>query len=163
MKLKGAEKQFWWHFAHITDSKQIPTELPGFTSIDSTDDDEYIAMLLAKVSIMGSIYLKETMVTDEGVKLISNVKQLKHLTLMKHEHITKACLPYINRLTELEYLDVWRTKIRLEDLGVLTGLKNLKELHISAHDEGEELDWEAILEKIIKAEETLPNCTIYAS
>jgi hypothetical protein len=161
MKLKGAEKQFWWHFGHITDAKNIPTELSGFTSIDSLVDDDYLAMLFAKVSVMGSVYLKETMVTDEGVKLISNVKQLKHLTLMKHEHITKACLPHLNKLTDLEYLDIWRTKIRLEDIVILKDLKNLKELHISPHDEGVEEDRETILEKIIKAEETLPNCAIY--
>lgn len=161
MKLKGAEKQFWWHFGHITEAKNIPTELKGFTSIDSSVDDEYLAMLLAKISVMGSIYLKETMVTDKGVKMISNVKQLKHLTLMKHENITKACLPYLNKLTDLEYLDIWRTKIRLEDVGVLKDLKNLKELHISPHDEGIEESRDTILEKIIKAEEVLPNCIIH--
>ena len=160
MKLKGAEKQFWWHFGHITEAKNIPTERKGFTSIDLSVDDEYLAMLFAKVSVMESIYLKETMVTDEGVKQISNVRQLKHLTLMKHENITKACLPYLNRLTDLEYLDIWRTKIRLEDIGVLKDLKNLKELHISAHDEEIEESQDTILEKIIKAEEVLPNCII---
>lgn len=160
MKLKGREKVFWWHFGHITEAKNIPTELSGFTSIDSLVDDEYLAMLFAKVSVMGSIYLKETLVTDEGVKLISTVKQLKHLTLMKHENITKNCLPYINKLTDLEYLDIWRTKIRLEDITELKDLKNLRELHISAHDEGVDEDRETILEKIIKAEETLPNCII---
>jgi hypothetical protein len=161
MKLKGAEKQFWWHFGHITEAKNIPTGLKGFTSIDSSVDDEYLAMLLAKVSAMGSIYLKETMVTDEGVKLISNVRQLKHLTLMKHENITQACLPYLNKLTDLEYLDIWRTKIRLADIGVLKDLKNLKELHISPHDEGIEESRDTILEKIIKEEEVLPNCIIH--
>ncbi|MGN8058988.1 hypothetical protein ACTJKN_22055 [Pedobacter sp. 22163] len=161
MKLKGAEKQFWWHFGRITEAKNIPTELPGFASIDSLVDDEYLAMLFAKVSVMGSIYLKETRVTDEGVKLISNVKQLKDLTLMKHENITKACLPYLNKLTDLEYLDIWRTKIRLEDIWVLKDLKNLKELHISPCDEGVEESRDAILEKIIKAEETLPSCIIH--
>jgi hypothetical protein len=52
MKLKGAEKHFWWHFRQITDSRDIPTELQGFTSIDSLVDDEFIGMLAAKVSIV---------------------------------------------------------------------------------------------------------------
>lgn len=144
----------------ITDSRDIPTELPDFTSIDSLVDDEFIGILAAKVSIIHEIYLKETLVTDLGVKFISNFKQLKSLTLMKHENITKACLPYLNTLTDLEYLDVWRTKIRLEDLGALTDLKQLKELYISAGDEINEPDQDAVLEKIIKAEETLPHCKI---
>jgi len=163
MKLKGAEKHFWWHFRNITDSKDIPAELPGFTSIDSLVDDEFLGTLAARVSIIHEIYLKETMVTDTGVKFISNFKELKSLTLMKHEGITKACLPYLNKLTDLEYLDVWKTKIRLEDLGALTNLKKLKELYVSSNDGDDELDPDVILEKIIKAEETLPNCAIRTS
>lgn len=164
MKLKGAEKQFWWHFRHITDSKNIPIELPGFTSIDDRDvDDEYIGMIAAKVSIVHHIYLKETGVTDSGVKFIGGFKGLKTLTLMKHEGITKACLPFLNQLTDLEYLDVWKTKIRLEDLHALTNLKKLKELYVSPNDEEDERERDTILEKIIKAEETLVNCAIYTS
>ena len=82
---------------------------------------------------------------------------------MKHENITKECLPYLNKLTDLEYLDIWRTKIRLEDLTALKNLVKLKELYISAGDEDDEPDRDLILEKIIKAEETLPNCTIRTS
>lgn len=164
MKLKGSEKHFWWNFRQIKDSKHIPHELPGFTFIDDPDlDDDYVAMIAAKVSIVHHIYLKETKITDVGVKFISGFKGLKTLTLMKHEGITKACLPYINKLVDLEYLDVWKTKIRLEDLGELTNLKKLKELYISPNDEEDESDRDAILERIIKAEETLPNCLIRTS
>lgn len=163
MKLKGQEKHFWWHFRQITDSRYIPAELPGFTSIDSMVDDEFLGMLAARVSIIHEIYLKETLVTDAGVKLISNFKQLKSLTLMKHENITRECLPYLNTLTDLEYLDVWRTKIRLDDLSALTDLKQLKELYISDGDDNSEPDRDTVLEKIIKAEETLPYCKIYTS
>lgn len=158
MKLRGEEKTFWWHFGHITDSKNIPTELPSFTRVDSSDGDDYIAMLLAKVDAIHFIYLKQTLVTDVGVKMISNLQKLKSLTLMKHENITKACLPDINRLTELVYLDVWGTQIRLEDLHQLTNLKQLKELHVSP-DENDTRDM--ILEKLIDIENLFPNCKIY--
>lgn len=164
MKLKGQEKYFWWHFGRINDSRHIPAELSGFSGIDDSDvNDEYVRMIAARVSIVHRIYLKETMVTDTGVKFISNFKQLTHLTLMKHEGITKACLPYLNKLVDLEYLDVWKTKIRLEDLGALTNLKKLKELYVSPNDEEDESDRDTILEMIIKAEEVLPGCSIRTS
>lgn len=164
MKLKGAEKHFWWHFRHITDSKHIPIELPGFTCIDDMDvDDEYVGMIAAKVHIVHHIYLKETNITDVGVKFISSFKGLKTLTLMKHVGITKACLPDINKLIDLEYLDVWKTQIRLEDVVALTNLNKLKELYVSANDKDDDSDRDAILEKMIKAEEILPNCAIYTS
>lgn len=161
MKLKGAEKHFWWNFGHITDSKNIPTELPGYTSIDSTCDDEFFAILTAKVNVIHSIYLKETLVSDEGVKHISNIKQLKSLTLMKHENITRACLPYLNKLADLEYLDIWRTGIKLEDLSALTNLKKLKELYVSFNGEEREADRDIILETLIPIEVLFPGCEIY--
>lgn len=165
MKLKGAEKKFWWDFGQIKDSNKIPAELPGFTSIDSLTGDEDLAMLIDKVKIIKSIYLKETEVTDEGVKSISEIQQLKSLTLMKHPKITKKSLPYLNKLTDLEYLDIWRTEILLEDIHHLNQLKNLKELYVSSvkyeYSDYSEMDRDHILEEIIKLEEILPNCIFY--
>ncbi|MGA9213396.1 hypothetical protein [Kaistella sp.] len=133
MKLKGEEKTFWWHFCQVNDSKDIPTEVSVVAGIDDSDyNDDCFAMLTDKVKIIHSIYLKETAVTDEAVKLISKLQQLKSLTLMKHPKITKASLPFLNQLINLEYLDVWRTNIILEDLTALDQLKNIKELHVSS-------------------------------
>lgn len=168
MKLKGEEKTFWWHFCQVNDSKNIPTEVSVVAGVDDPDyNDHYFAMLTDKVRIIHSIYLKETAVTDEGVKLISKVQQLKSLTLMKHPNITKSSLPYFNQLTDLEYLDIWRTEIILEDLVALNHLKKLKELHISSArkaDDGtfpEELDKDKILEHLIVLEDQFPDCIFY--
>jgi Leucine-rich repeat (LRR) protein len=157
MKLKGKEKVFWWHFGNITASGKIPTEIPYFVSKDSVDDDDYLFMLTSKVKIIHEIYLKDTDVTDQGVKYLTNLQGLKTLTLSKHETITKNCLPYINKLVDLEYLDVSRTKISLCDLVVLSDLTNLKELHIRS----ENYEIEYILEYVIKMKEILPNCILY--
>ncbi|TXF77226.1 hypothetical protein [Chryseobacterium sp.] len=166
MKLKGAEKHFWWLFAGIKDSKQIPNEIPGFTSIDSMVDDEYIAILFDRVNIAHSIYLKQTEISDEAVKSISKVKKLTSLTLMKHPKITRKSLPYLNQLTDLEYLDIWRTGVILEDLHELNQLKNLKELYVSATRQAEdgsfpEMEKDLILEKVIELEVIFPGCAIY--
>ncbi|OBW40493.1 Leucine Rich repeats (2 copies) [Chryseobacterium sp. MOF25P] len=167
MKLKGEEKTFWWHFCQVNDSKDIPMEVSVVAGVDDSDySDQYFAMLTDKVKIIHSIYLKETAVTDEGVKHISKVQKLKSLTLMKHPNITKNSLPYLNKLTDLEYLDIWRTNIILEDLSELNHLKNLKELYVSSLREAEDgtfpkLDNDGILEQLIVLEELFPNCTFY--
>jgi hypothetical protein len=167
MKLKGIEKQFWWHFRQIKDSKDIPTEVSGIYGVDDPDyNDDYFAMLTDKVKIMHSIFLKETYTTDEGVKHISKLQGLKSLTLMKHPQITTASLPYLNQLVDLEYLDIWDTKIILEDLTALNQLKNLKEVYISSARKTEDgtfpdLDTEQILEHLIVLEGIFPNCTFF--
>jgi len=167
MKLKGEEKQFWWHFGQITDSKNIPVEVSAIAGIDDPDyNDDYFAMLTSKVEIVHSIYLKETAVTDEAVKHISKVQQLNSLTLMKHPDITKLSLPYLDQLADLEYLDIWRTGIVLEDLQDLKNLKNLKKLYVSsmretAEGDFPELENEQIMEYLIVLEDHFPNCTFY--
>ena len=167
MKLKGEEKTFWWHFCQINDSKDIPLEVSLVAGVDDSDyNDHYFEMLTDKVQIIHSIYLKETDITDEGVKHISKVQQLKSLTLMKHPQITKASLPFLNQLIDLEYLDIWRTNIILEDLTALDQLKNLKELYVSstrkAYDDSyPELENDRILEQLIVLEELFPKCTFY--
>ena len=163
MKLKGIEKQFWWNFGQIKDSKDIPTQISGVSGVDDPDyNDDYFAMLTEKVKIMHSIYLKETYITDEGVKHISKLQGLKSLTLIKHPKITKASLPYLNKLVDLEYLDIWDTEILLEDLAALDQLKNLKELYISsARKIEDELDNDRILEQLIVLKDLFPNCVFW--
>ncbi|WP_157495819.1 hypothetical protein [Flavobacterium sp. WG21] len=166
MKLKGEEKTFWWHFCQINDSKDIPKKVDAIAGIDDPDyNDKYFKILTDKVKIIDSIYLKETALTDEGVQHISKVKQLKSLTLMKHPNITKNSLPYLKQLTDLEYLDIWRTGIDLADLIALDGLKNLKKVFVSSLTEVKgtfpELNSEQILEHIITLEDIFPDCTFY--
>ncbi|MFH6987916.1 hypothetical protein ACHRVW_09235 [Flavobacterium collinsii] len=166
MKLKGEEKTFWWHFCQINDSKDIPKKVDAVAGIDDPDyNDNYFQMLTDKVMIIDSIYLKETALTDEGVQHISKVKQLKSLTLMKHPNITTASLPYLNQLTDLEYLDIWRTGISLEDVTALNGLKKLKKIYVSSlaevNDTFPELSSEQILEQLIVLEDIFPDCTFY--
>ncbi|MFD2943402.1 hypothetical protein [Flavobacterium notoginsengisoli] len=167
MKLKGIEKQFWWNFGQINDSKNIPSEITGISGVDNPDyNDDYFQMLTEKVKVIHSIYLKETAVTDEAIKHIAKVKQLKSLTLMKHPGVTKACLTYLNELTDLEYLDIWRTDILLEDLTALNQLKKLKEINVASarptqDDIFHELDSEQILEQLIELEVIFPDCIFY--
>lgn len=159
MKLKRAEKHFWWNFGQITDSRDIPTELSGFTSFDDDVDDDYLAMLIDKVKVIHKIFLKETRVTDKGLQLISSLQGLRVLVLMKHDHISPASLPHLNKLTDLEYLEIWKTKISLTDIKALSQLKKLKELYISSS----ETDSERILEQVIELNDILPACKIYVN
>ena len=166
MKITGPEKQFWWLFKRIKNTNKIPEKLEGFSSVDSVDDDENVGFLIDRIKIIHHIYMKETSLTDAGVKRIGEIKELKTLTLMKHPKITIESLPYLNRLTDLEYLDLWRTNILLKDVHHLTNLKNLKELYLSPTKRTEEgvfpeMSNDEILEKVIDLEVLFPKCAIY--
>lgn len=158
MKLKGKEKFFWERNFNVTSIAAIPQEINKITGIDSEEDDEYFFYLTSRVSTVHEIYLKCTNVTDEGVQHISNLKGLKSLTLKNHYHITKNCLPYLNKLTDLYFLDISKNSLLLEDLSALSNLHNLKELYVSSGESDE-----SISQKIRVLQDIIPNCTIYVN
>ena len=67
-------------------------------------------------------------------------------------------MPFLNQLTDLEYIDLSKTEITLEDLASSSNLQNLKELHISAEESKEN-----IVEKISILKKQLPNCFIHVN
>jgi hypothetical protein len=155
MKLKGKEKYFWERNFNIKSLAAIPPEMNGITGIDSEHDDEFFFFLSLRVSSVGEIHLRCTNVTDAGVKYISAFKNLRELTLKDHRHITRACLPDLNKLVDLEYLDISKNNISTDDLYALTNLKKLKQLFISSDKPESEMTGE--LEKL-KAH--FPGCEI---
>jgi len=159
MKLKGKEKEVWWSLRRIKDSKDIPEEMSGFTSIDDEEDDEFFAILTNNVKRMGSLYLKQIRITDLTVEYISKLQGLKELTITRQPEITAASLPYINNLIQLEYLDVSMTSIQLSDVHMLKNLVDLKELWTSSELSGSD----EILEQVIALEQILPRCKIFVN
>lgn len=157
MHLKGKEKHFWKNNFGFSSLAAIPLEISGYKSIDSEVDDQFLLYLTSRIPTIHGIYLKFTNITDEGVKHISMVTNLLELTLRDHKGITNECVPYLNKLTDLEYLDILKTKISLEDLPGLSNLQKLKELHISSENNTEEY----ILEHVIGMKKILPSCIIF--
>jgi Leucine-rich repeat (LRR) protein len=150
------ELNFWKTHFNINSIATIPQEMDKYSGIDSDEDDQFFLYLTSRVPVIHSIDLRCTFITDEGVKYISKLKELKELSLRNHNNITKESLPFLNQLTDLVYLDISKTEITLDDLASLYNLQNLKELHISAEESKEN-----ILEKISILKQVLPHCTVY--
>lgn len=155
MKLKGKEKYFWERNFNIKNLAAIPTEIGGIRGIDSDHDDQFFYYLTCRVKTVHRIHLRCTFVTDEGVKYICQLKELKELTLKDHRGITRNCLPDINKLTDLEYLDISKNEIFPRDLLQLTNLKNLKELYVSPDKTGDGLQ-----EDLERLQAHFPGCQV---
>lgn len=156
MHLKGKEKHFW-RGLNYNNLAAIPLEMSCFKAIDEEIDDQIMFYVTSRIPTIHRLYFKFTHITDEGVKYISNIKNLQELTLREHKNITNESIPYLNKLVDLEYLDILKTEICLEDLPGLFNLQKLKELYISS----ENIEIEYILEHVIKMKEILPNCILY--
>lgn len=158
MKKDKKELYFWKRHFNINSIAAIPKEMDKFTGIDSDEDDQFFLYLTSRIPVIHSIDLRCTCITDEGVKHIGTLKDLKELSLRNHNKITKESLPFLNQLRDLEYLDISKTEITLADVPALSNLKNLRELHISAEETKEYIE-----EKISNLKQVLPNCIVYVN
>ncbi|MEH6765322.1 MAG: hypothetical protein V7655_12535 [Aequorivita antarctica] len=156
MSLSKEEKKFWQRHFRIDKLEDIPKEWNTFKRIDSEEDDEFFYFLSLRVTSILEIHLKETLVTDEGVKHISKFKDLNILYLRNHSKITNKSIPYFNEMKSLESLNITKTKITLTDLCENLNNQSLKEVFLSSENEEENIEEKAFILK-----EHLPNCNIY--
>ncbi len=155
MNLSKEEKKFWQLHFRIEKLEAIPKEWTTFKRIDSEEDDDFFYFLSLRVASILEIHLKQTLVTDEGIKHISKFKDLEILYLKKHNKITKESIPYFNEMKSLQSLNITKTKITLTDLCKSLNNQNLKEVFISSEDS------EDIVEKAFVLKERMPNCNVY--
>ncbi len=156
MKPSKEEKKFWQRHFRIEKLENIPTELPGLTSIDTNDDDQYLFYISKRILVIPKIYFKGTLITDAGVEHISKIQQLKGLTLRDHKKVTKGSIPYFNQMQHLEILNITKTKITLTDLCESLNNQSLKEVFLDSEENETE-----ILEKGFLLKERMPHCNIY--
>lgn len=158
MKLTKEEKKFWQRYFRIEKLEDIPEEWAKIGGYGFGDEqfDEYFYFISLRVPIVHEIILKESYVTDEGVKHMVNFKQLTFLYIRKHLEITKKSIPYFNQMESLESLNITKTKITLSELCDHLNNPSLKEVFLSSEKEETDIEDKAFLLK-----ERMPNCNIY--
>jgi hypothetical protein len=160
MNLQKEEKKFWQKHFRIEKLEDIPTKWQNIGGYGYGDEqtDEYLYFISLRVKTVYEIYLKESYVTDEGVKHMIAFKELKKLYLRKHKEISKVSIPYFNEMKALESLNITKTSITLTDLYENLNNQSLKEVFVDSNDNDTK---ENILEKAFVLKERMPNCNIY--
>lgn len=158
MQLTKEEKKFWQRYFRVEKLGDIPTVWPSIGGYGYGDEqfDDYFYFISLRVSIVHEIILKESYVTDEGVKHMTNFKELRLLYLRKHQAITKNSIPYFNQMKSLESLNITKTNITLTDLFESLNNQSVKEVFIDSEENEEN-----ILEKAFILKERMPKCNIY--
>ena len=100
----------------------------SFHLSDKPIDDKALA-LVRNLNHVVEINARGTNITDEGVKQLVGLPDLRRLNLAK-TNVTDACLIYLVPLTNLEYLNLYGTKVTDQGIEVLANLTNLKNLYL---------------------------------
>jgi hypothetical protein len=160
MNLQKQEKKFWQRYFRIEKLEAIPKEWKIIGGVGFGDEqfDDYFYYISLRVDTVHEIHLKDSLITDVGVKHVYNFKGLKTLFLRRHNQVTKQSIPYFNKMESLETLNITKTAITLTDLTETLNNQSLKEVFLDStgHDSDEN-----ILEKAYILKERMPNCNIY--
>jgi hypothetical protein len=158
MNLQKEEKKFWQKHFRIKKLEDIPKRWNIIRRIDSEEEDDFFYFLSLRVASLSEIHLKQTLVTDQGIKHISKFKDLEILYIRNHDKITKKSIPYFNKMMSLQSLNITKTNITLTDLSEILDNKNLKEVFLDSNDDDTD---ENILENGYLLKQRMPNCNIY--
>src|SRR5882724_2326302 len=91
-------------------------------------DDEGMAVL-AGMTQLSKLYLRDTFVDDEGLKHIAGLKNLTELDLYG-AHVSDAGLVYLKDLTRLRKLNLLGAAVSDSGLDQLSGMTELRELNL---------------------------------
>lgn len=91
--------------------------------------DSQLELLSPLDSQVAVLNLGRTKVTDDGLKSLEGLKNLRKLHL-ENTHIGDAGLAHLKNLTSLEYLNLYGTQVTDSGLAELEGLKNLRSLYL---------------------------------
>lgn len=100
----------------------------SFHLSDKPIDDKTLA-LVRNLNHVIEINARGTNITDEGVKQLVGLPDLRRLNLAK-TNVTDAALIYLVPLTNLEYLNLYGTKVTDKGIEVLANLTKLKNLYL---------------------------------
>lgn len=155
-KFTKEEKKFWQRHYRIEKADRIPAEWYRFHSADSDCDDEFFYYFSLRMSSIEDMYLKDSQITDEGVKYMLNFINLNSLFLRKNRYLTNQSIQYFNQMVNLKILNITRTEITLADLCEYLENQGLREIFIDSDENEDEVSAKAAILKI-----KVPNCKIY--
>lgn len=114
-------------------------------------DNAKLADLAPVAQQVAALNLARTHVTDDGLKALEPLKNLRKLHL-ENTKIGDAGLTHLKGLTSLEYLNLYGTQVTDSGLAELEGLKNLKSLYL----------WQTKVTPagVEKLKQALPKCDI---
>lgn len=156
MSLLKDEKKFWQRYYRINNPTQVPATWQAITGMGFEEDDDYFYFFSLRVTTVYKIDIKDSLVTDEGVKHMAQFKELAVLNLRNHASITHISIPYFNQMHHLESLNITKTSITLTHLCQHLNNPKLKEVFLSsAPDDGN------VEEKGFYLKERMPDCNVY--
>ena len=150
---------FKWPFTEINDMKELIKlkEFPNLkgASFGSTNLNDEGLKYVCECTSIENLNLQDTKISNQGIELLANLKDLKYLRLKENDQLTNICIMFFNQLTSLIDLQIHETSINQKGLQYLK-LPQLKDLLVNIWNDNYSFDF------LINLSLQLTNCQILA-
>jgi hypothetical protein len=146
-----AEKELKRRYGKLAEGMEPYYHQLDLRPFDDLDDDAF-AYIMTKVKGVNMLDLNETEITNESIKLLTQLEYVNELRAKGCRQLDNDCITYLNQLPSLKFLHLKSTAVTISGLLQLTNLPELKELMFSADEE------EDIKEQMLQLKQQLPGC-----
>lgn len=146
------EKELKRRYGKLAESMSVYYHHLDLRPFEDLDDDAF-AFIMAKVKGVNMIDLNETEITNESIKLLTQLEYVNELRAKGCNQLDNDCITYLNQLPSLRFLHLKSTAITINGLLQLTNIPELKELLFSADDVNQ------IRSSMLDLKALLPGCT----
>lgn len=129
MKKKELERRF----GTLTESLVGYLDHIDFRFYDDFNDEAF-AFMMKNVKGVNMLDLNETDITNEIIKMLTNLEYVNEIRVRQCENLTDDCSEDLNKLTQLNFLHLRSTAITIDGLLNLKDLTELKTLLFSADE-----------------------------
>ncbi len=139
---------------HLFSLRQIKRLVSAnFSSSDLNDNG---LLILSNFIELDNLNIQDTQITNEGIKYLKKLKNLKFLRLKENPQLTNECIFNLIEIESLQDLQIQETSITEEGLKNLLILKNLRNITLDVS--GNNYTFEGLLQLSID----IPDCNILA-
>jgi len=148
------ELLFWKSSFNINSLEEIPAEVNHVDLRESEITDEEMGYICQRIKRIGMLDLHYTTVSNEGIGHLLQLEWVKELRLKGNAVIDNGCMPYITKLTALEFLHLRYTAVNVAGLLYLSGLPKLTTVLLSTGE-----DEAFVTERMKEITTAFPDCT----
>lgn len=129
---------FEWPFTEIENMFELE-KLTGFfnlteVSLGSTNLDDAGLEIVCRNTGIENLNLQDTHISDDGIKYLSRLPNLKYLRLKENDQLTNGCIEYLNQISNLLDLQIHETSIDQKGLELLN-ISQLEDVLVNVRNE----------------------------
>ena len=132
---------------------QLPLSSASFADANLTDVGlEFVC----RIATLENLDLQGTQITNDGVSLLRNLTNLRHLRIKDNLQLDNSCVHDLIELPNLIDLQIHETSIDLDGLAHIVSMKSLRDICLQIDDGNFTHDG------LLDLSRRMPNCTILA-